>query len=114
MLENGENKEARSLHALLHAIPFADRSRDDTLSLKRRFEIGFKTKKSKNLSAHYEDTEAKAHTVAEDMCIPQKFKMCKKMATNFMERNGPSLRQCTSVFELLPESYKNTARFSTM
>lgn len=52
---------------------------------------------SKSLSVCYADIEAKARTVAQDMCIPRtEFKVSKKWVTNFIKRNGLSLRRHTT------------------
>ncbi|KAL1467224.1 hypothetical protein MTO96_042320 [Rhipicephalus appendiculatus] len=67
--------------------------------------------RSESLSVCYDDIEAKARTVAKGMCIPlTAFKVSKKWITNFMKRNGLSLRRRTTVCQRLPEAYEEKQR----
>lgn len=54
----------------------------------------------------YEDIEMKSRDVATELNIHrEEFKVSKKWITNFMKRNGLSLRRRTTVAQKLPESY---------
>lgn len=62
--------------------------------------------RKESLSVSYEDIEMKSRDVANELNIPrQEFKISKKWITNFMKRNGLSLRRRTTVAQKLPETY---------
>ncbi|KAG0431231.1 hypothetical protein HPB47_020718 [Ixodes persulcatus] len=63
--------------------------------------------RSKSLSVSYEDIECKARAVATELNIARsEFKISKKWVTNFMKRNGLSLRRRTTVCQKLPDAYE--------
>lgn len=64
--------------------------------------------RSKSLSVSYEDIECKARAVATELNIARtEFKISKKWVTNFMKRNGLSLRRRTTVCQKLPDAYED-------
>lgn len=91
-----ENKEARSLHALLHAVPFADWSSDYTLLFTRWFKIGFMSKAG--ASAFATTTLQQRHALSRRICV----------------HNGLSLRRRTTVCQRLPETYEEKQCISAL
>lgn len=66
-----------------------------------------KEQREKGLSVSYEDIQGKARCVANELKIARsEFKVSKKWVTNFMRRNGLSLRRRTTVCQKLPDAYE--------